>query len=278
MDVLTSDGSAQIAQIWNQARPQEYLSEGELRKVLHHDPGIVLTTGTGVVAATVVGNRGYIRLLAVIPSHQGRGQGRQLLTAAQDWLVTRGAADIRWGGEVPYYLWPGLDQDCTRAVQLATACGYETVGTAVNMGITTALHVPPSLPVFRMTDSDPRMTATRHFVVVNWEPWLTEVNLAAAQGTLFVAFDHDRPVSFMAHSTLRRGWLGPMGTDPQYRQRGIGACVLHAACTDLAANGFEQAQIAWVGPTEYFAALGARTSRTFLRMIRNGVDRAAVGS
>lgn len=278
MDVLTARDAGRIARIWNRAQPSEALTEGEIHRILHHDPGVVLTTGPGVVAATARAGRGHIRLLAVMPEVRHRGHGRALLDAAENWLGARGTTTLVWGGEIPYYLWPGLDQDWTAATHLALAAGYESRATAVNMTITTNLQAPPTLPVIQITGQDPRWRAVEEFVADNWQAWLIELGLAGEQGTLFVAFDGDRPVSFMAHSTLRQGWLGPMGTDAAYRGRGIGASVIQAACADLASRGFSTAQIAWVGPTDYFARLGATRSRTFLRLLKTAPDPAAAGN
>jgi GNAT superfamily N-acetyltransferase len=277
-DVLTVHDAPRISELWNRAQPAEPLTATELTTILDLDPGIVLSTDTGVVATTTRADRGFIRLLAVAPEARNRGQGRALLTAAEAWLTDHGVTTIRWGSEIPYYLWPGLDEAWKPAVTLATTSGYTCTGTALNMTIHTDLDAPKTLPVHRIGDRDPRITATRRLIQDNWAPWLTEVNLAATSGTLFVAFDGDRAVSFMAHSTLRRGWLGPMGTDPDYQGRGIGTSVLQATCADLASRGFETAEIAWVGPTDYFARFGATRSRTFLAMVKTASHLAEPGS
>lgn len=278
MRVLATRDADVIASVWNQAQPSEPLTEPEIRRVLQHDPGVVIATDEGVIAATAHEGRGHIRLLAVVPRARRRGLGWALLNTAEQWLWDQGVASLQWGAEIPYYLWPGVDRDWTAAVELATKAGYACVGTAVNMSIRTDLEVPAVLPVHRIAEEGARVHAVRKFVHDNWAVWLPEVDLAVQQGTLFAAFDDDRPVGFMAHSTLRRGWLGPMGVDESYRRQGIGAVLLQAACADLADRAFPTAQIAWVGPTDYFARLGATACRTFLRMFKSASDPAGIGN
>lgn len=273
------EGADVIERVWRDAQPEEHLTVREVHRVLTADPGLVLATldGTGVVAATRHSDgdvtRGHIRLLAVIESSRGRGTGGNLLHEAESWLIDGGATQIRWGAEVPWYLWPGIDSRWDPALSLATRAGYGRTGTAVNLALNTDFRLsasgsaPPQ--VHRLTSADRhRVAVARAMVARNWSPWLVEFDLAVESGTLFVAFVQDDPAGFMAHSTLRDGWLGPMGTDPRFRRRGIGAQVLAAACADLQQRGTQTAQIAWVGPVDYFLSLGARPSRTFVQLQR----------
>ena len=53
---------------------------------------------SSVVARAMVGfdgHRGWVYYLAVAPSHQGRGFGRAMMTAAEEWLVARGAGKVQ---------------------------------------------------------------------------------------------------------------------------------------------------------------------------------------
>jgi mycothiol synthase len=54
-----------------------------------------------------------------------------------------------------------------------------------------------------------------------------------------------------------------MATDPDRQRGGVGRALLGAVCADLAAQGHGTAEIAWVGPTGFYAKAGARVSRVF---------------
>jgi predicted N-acetyltransferase YhbS len=206
--------------------------------------------------------------LAVAPYHRRRGVGRALLTAAESRLRERGVTAIRLAAGVPRYLWPGIDHTNHGARALAMSAGYRLVDEAVNMSLATTFRAatPGAVTVSRVNGTG--IAAVRAFVTVTWPLWGTEVDLAAARGSLFAAWDGARPVAFIAHSTMRAGWIGPMGTDDGFRGHGVGQALLSAACADLAADGWPRADIAWVGPVEYFARLGAHVNRRFLRYVK----------
>jgi len=267
----------EVVEIWNRAQPQEPLSPSEVGRILAADPGLVLVTPdrSGVLAATLrsstSGRRGHVRLIAVDDARRRQGVASQLLDAAIDWMVRQGATSLRWGAEAPWYLWPGIDAAWDAALALAAHRGARQTGEAVNLCLTTDFHIEPpaGVTIERLTSAAHHadmVAAARELVGRNWPPWLVEFDLAVESGTLFVAFAGSEPLAFMAHSTLRHGWLGPMGTDPEHQSRGVGAATMSAACADLAQRGVDTAQIAWVGPVSYFTRLGARPCRTFRQM------------
>ena len=49
----------------------------------------------GSVMVGFDGHRGWVYYLAVLPDQQGRGAGRKLMQAAEDWLRERGAPKIQ---------------------------------------------------------------------------------------------------------------------------------------------------------------------------------------
>jgi len=276
----------ELRDLWNVARPDEPLASHELERTIFADSGVVLATseGDGVVAVvTRPGEpslRGFVRLIVVHPKAQRRGIGRALLVAAERWLAVRGAGSVQLGADVPRYLWPGIDATNLPAQALALSGGYRSTGSAINMRMSTDFRVAPQdgIRVDRLRTGDrgvqPAVAAARRLVADHWPAWLVELDLAADAGTLFAAFARDiddapgSAIAFMAHSTLRDGWLGPMGTDPRFRRRGAGAAVLSAACADLTDRGFAQADVAWVGAVSYFADLGAVTARCFRQFSR----------
>lgn len=249
------------------------------------DTGVVLATpdGSGAMAAVIRESpdaiRGYIKFIAVHPDAQRRGLGRRLLAAGEDWLSGKGARLVGLGAGAPLYLWPGVDAANLPAQSLALAAGYRVVGCELNLRLPTSYQAPtPEGVLMRRLGGTgeaegPRVTALRELVAREWPIWMTEFELGIRHGALFGAFSQ-RPgtgspaLGFCAHSTLRRGWIGPLGTHPRYRQQGVGAALVSAVCGDLRRLGHAQAEVPWVGPIGYFAARGATLSRAFRRFSR----------
>src|SRR5579875_4226572 len=78
---------------------------------------------------------GYADLIAVAPQARGHGTGAGLLGALEEQVRSRGATEIRLGGNAPVYLWPGVDPRYTAMTCLAERAGYQRCGDAVNMAV-----------------------------------------------------------------------------------------------------------------------------------------------
>src|SRR5580765_4889193 len=111
-----ADAPALVA-LTDHALPGERLTEDELVTLCFDDadPTTVLASPDGDGAIALVARRpktdrppvAYLQLLAVVPGAQGRGLGRRLLLAAEEWAADQaGAASIVAGGAAPFYLWP----------------------------------------------------------------------------------------------------------------------------------------------------------------------------
>lgn len=307
VDTLTQwhpDRLPDLAQLWRVAAPDEAIPARELGVVCFEgasDPSIVLGTADGSAAVAAVARVragtlvGHVRLLAVHPSGRRRGLGRTLLAAAEGWLRDQGAARVTLGADTPYYLWPGIDATNLAAQAVARQAGYQLVGAAVNLALPIGFRAPTPVGVQVEGVSAACADPVRAFVATHWPIWLPEFELGLARGTAFAAFADPVPgcragsrsrdvLGFANHSNLRPGWVGPMGTSPAHRGRGIGAALLAAVCADLGARAAEGAgerprhvEIAWAGPLGFFADLGARTSRVFLRYSRELDDAPAAG-
>ncbi|GGL02711.1 hypothetical protein Sme01_19650 [Sphaerisporangium melleum] len=279
-------------------RPADLPVLGELaRDALVHDAGeaaalvsrlaappqervwTALTTAglDGVVFASLsaTGDAGHVDLLAVHPAAQGRGLGRDLLRAAEDWLRDQGAREVRLAGNPPCYAWPGIDVRYTPAVCLAESLGYERYRAAFNMtadlpaaagdrgdgeerqererlaaaGVT--LHAAP--PGERAEVA----AFARRVWNGNWA-WEAE----QATGCHYASRDGEI-IGFAAWGS-RPAWFGPMGTAEAARGLGVGRVLLRRCLAEQAAAGLTSVQIGWVAPIRFYArAVGARVERVF---------------
>ncbi|MFG1944340.1 GNAT family N-acetyltransferase [Nonomuraea sp. NPDC048826] len=230
-----------------------------------------LVTGGGLAMAsmsTADPAVGHVDLLAVHPGHQGRGQGRELLRAAEGWLRGEGARRVRLAGNPPCYAWPGVDVRYTPAACLAESLGYERDHIAWNMtaDLDTDLDVRADVERLaglgievRAAGDDRRRVA--EFVREHWnDSWAWETTNAAG---LHHAERDGRVLAFAAWGA-RPSWFGPMGTAPEARGTGLGRVLLRLCLADMRAAGQRTAQIGWVGPLRFYSrAVGARAERVF---------------
>lgn len=287
--------SRDLAALLERAMPDEELSADELLTVCWDDPdaagpgepaGVVLARvdddGTPLgAAAAVVRSLGdddaavrvaWLKLIAVDPDARRRGIGHELLAAVEAWAWAQGATELHLAGSPPFYLWPGVDATATEMLCLVESRGYANVGSDVNMALGTGFRseTPDGVELRRViTDAD--VVAVESLLAAHWPEWLDEARRAVEHGCCHGAFtagddpEGARAVGFVCHSVSRAGWLGPMGTDPDLRQGGVGSALLAQACRDLRIAEFDTTEICWVGPARFYAKNGATVSRVFRR-------------
>ena len=272
MEAWHPERLTELADLWNEAAPDEPLVEDELEAcwrpgntVIGDDHGAVVTHRTGSTVS--------LDLLAVRPEARRRGAGTRLVVAA---IEAVGGDRVQWGASAPWYLWPGIESTRTEALAFAESMGFEHRSPAIqNMAIDTHWQVggaPPAGLIVRR--ADPETAGSMLDLVANEFPvWVDELTRAVEHGTAHIVFDdssdHAVPVGVGAHSVNRLGWIGPMATFASARGHGVGTEALRAVCADLASAGYARAEIAWVGPIRFYAKVGGATiGRTFLPLSR----------
>jgi mycothiol synthase len=274
-----------LVALWNVAAPDEPLTADELGGVCFDDAGVVLASPNGQAAVAAVVRThpsdgpgpdvvvGHIRVVMVHPDARRQGMGSRLVTAAEQWMATHGASVSVLGAEAPIYLWPGVDAANGPAQCLAEAAGYSVTGSELNMALPSTFRCPaPAGVVIRRLADDGDVAAMRALVASTWPEWLVEFDLGVAAACVHGAFVDPAttadqaasvPLGFCAHSVLRTGWLGPMGTDPAHQGGGVGSALVAAVAADAMVAGLADVVISWVGPVRFYAKLGARPQRSF---------------
>lgn len=252
--------------------PREPLSDDELLGTCW-DGGatsVVLgpPDGSGAVAVAARDTLAHVRLVAVAPTAQGRRLGHELLAAGEAWASAQGAERMQVGAEAPFYLWPGVDVQWTKALCLFESRGYRPLAAELNMSCPTTFRskVPEGVEVRRVLEDD-HVAAVVGFCEREFPHWVPELRRGIDHGACHGAFADGGAASaigFACHSVNRNGWVGPMGTDPHRRHGRVGAALLSELCKDLRVAGYPDAEIAWVGPLGFYAkTAGAAVSRTF---------------
>ncbi|TQS26748.1 GNAT family N-acetyltransferase [Microbispora sp. KK1-11] len=225
---------------------------------------------------------GHIDLIAVDPAARGRGIGRALVGAAEEWMRAHGAAEARFAGNPPCYAWPGIDVRYTPAACLAERLGYERYRVAWNMtadlpaGYDGAEHeadlaklAAAGVTVAAVPAGERAEVAA--FVREQWnDKWAWEAEQATGlhyayrDGAFRDGAARDGEILGFAAWGARPLWFGPMGTAEAARGLGVGRVLLRRCLDEQAAAGQTSAQIGWVGPLRFYSrAVGARAERVF---------------
>lgn len=275
----------ELAELVSAAMPDEALSSEELEGVVFDGGGVVLGADDGLAAVAVVLREpggapvASVALAVVHPSARRAGRGRELLEAAEAWAGEQGAAAVTLGAGAPFYLWPGVEERHTGMLRLAERCGYEEsprwqIDMALPVGFRSAA---PEGVVTRRVRSETDVAGVLGLAEAEWPAWRAEVERAIGHGTChaaFVAASEDpqgaatEAVGFACHSVSRAGRVGPMAVRPDHEGRGIGRALLGQVCRDLELAEFDVAHVSWVGPYEFYAALGAEVCATYRNLTK----------
>jgi len=239
-----------------------------------------------LVGLAVVDGR-FLRVFAVAPAGRGRGVGGRLLDAACAHARSDGQTRLSVGGGAGNYLAPGIDERDAGTRTWFERRGFARVGGAENLDVplvdnplvsgTRAAELAHALgalgyQVRRAQPVDgPELTRLAASFSPGWA-WQVARAQEAVPADVHVAAHQGRPVAFAAHDGNNRGlgWFGPAGTLDAHRGRGLGRALLIACLVDIAAAGHDKAEIAWIGPREFYArSCGAVDGRRFVRLERS---------
>jgi len=219
---------------------------------------------TGVVAAVACDDGAHIRLVAVDPSHRGRGLGHTLVQAAEDWAVAAGHRSLTTGADPPYFLWPGVPSGETSLLCLFERRHYSRVETNFNMHVD--LLALPDDPGGHLMAGPEDAAELDEWLATHWSNWRLEVLRALHKGNLVIDREDGGagPVTaFCAFEVNRRGLLGPVAVRPDLMGHGAGKGVLLGALHELRRRGAERVAVVWVGPVAPYAWVGGRVDDVF---------------
>ena len=242
-------------------------SEEELDGALFtsDQPAVVLgSPATGVIAAVDCDDGAHIRLLAVDPAARGRGVGRGLVEAAEEWALSAGHTSVTTGADPPYFLWPGVPSTETALMCLFERRHYGRIETNYNMDVD-LLDIPED-PGGHYLGGRADRDDVDAFMVANWPNWRPEVLRALAKGNLVLARergDTGAVSAFCAFEVNRRGLLGPVAVRLELMGQGRGQGVLLGALHELRRRGADRVSVVWVGPVVPYAAVGGRVGDVY---------------
>ncbi|MCI0682806.1 MAG: GNAT family N-acetyltransferase [Gemmataceae bacterium] len=267
-----------LVEVWNQAFPgrgavhlrnSTPLERFVLAKLYFDPAGLILAEDAGrcvgFVHSAVVDpgqgpKQGVICMLGILPSHRGRGIGRELLRRTEQHLLERGAEIFLAGGydrSNPFYFGvyggancPGFLQSNPEAEAFFVKHGYRTQQTVLILQ--RQLDVP-------LRVSDPRFGALRNqYQIAMRSPrrlkdWWQECTVGVVEPLEFVLTDRAGAVKARALAwemegfSARWGWpaVGVIDfeVDPPERRLGLGKYLLSAILKQLQEQYFQTVEV-----------------------------------
>jgi ribosomal protein S18 acetylase RimI-like enzyme len=247
--------------------------------------GLVARRG-GVVVGVAATCCDRVRLVAVHPAARRQGIGTILLDACEAAIVSSAARRVRMLDEPGNYLAPGVAADNLPTIAWLERRGYvqgeERTNLLVDVGRNPRVTVERArelaaraaaqgyeLRRARRSEADSIAAAVSLEFGGAW-PFEIERALGFDPPGLHIAFCDGRIAAFAAHDGNNQGlgWFGPAGTRPEHRGRGLGEALLVACLIDIA-TAHAIAEIAWIGPREFYErTVGTIGARRFVVMTK----------
>ncbi|WP_020386396.1 GNAT family N-acetyltransferase [Kribbella catacumbae] len=292
-----------LAQAWTAAAPADPIGYDRFRDLIlldrNFDPaGLQVAEDNGQVVGAAYAVRrliaatggdlepdtGWIPFFFVHPDHQGRGIGRELLSAAMDWLASERRTEVFFSSYTPNYFLPGLDAQRNPAARALTEeLGFQTQYEAVAMDRSLVGYQIPGDVRERIarleTDGFRFGTPTGDelteliTVAAGFNPdWARAIREAVLAGLpldrIVVAFAPDRTVLGWAMHGTYEGVperFGPFGVLPASRGTGLGKVLLHLTLQRMTGLGAHSAWFLWTGEQSAAGQLYLKTGFTITR-------------
>jgi GNAT superfamily N-acetyltransferase len=229
---------------------------------------------------------GWIPFFFVHPDHRRGGIGRQLLTAAMDWLRDRGRSEVFFSSYTPNYFLPGLDAArYPAALELLSSLGFERRYDAVAMdrslvGYEIPAEVRDRLQVLAgdgysfATPTGDELTSLIRIAGDDFNPdWARAIRESVVAGMpldrIVVARTPDGLLGWAMHGTYEGviDRFGPFGVLPASRGTGLGKVLLHLTLERMVALGAHSAWFLWTGEQsaagQLYLKTGFSITRTF---------------
>ena len=299
------DGPA-LAVAWTAAAPADPITYHRFRDLIlldrNFDPaGLHIAVVDGQIAGAAYAVRrliaadaddleptsGWIPFFFVHPDHRNRGIGRQLLTAAMDWLRAQGRSEVFFSSYTPNYFLPGLDAArYPEALRLLTSVGFERRYDAVAMDRRLVGYEIPAEIRHRVdalhaegyrfgTPTGDELTALIAMARTAFNPdWARAIREAVVAGLpqnrIVVAREPTGRILGWAMHGAYEGVLerfGPFGVLPESRGTGLGKVLLHVTLERMVAAGAHSAWFLWTGEEtaagQLYLKTGFEITRTF---------------
>ncbi|MEV5962013.1 GNAT family N-acetyltransferase [Kribbella sp. NPDC051952] len=238
---------------------------------------------------------GWIPFFFVHPAHRGRGLGRELLTAAMDWLRSCGRSEVFFSSYTPNYFLPGLDTDrYPAAARLLPDLGFQRQYDAVAMDRSLVGYEIPAEVRDRIqaltaegytfgTPTGDELTSLITIAGDDFNPdWARAIREAVVAGMpvdrIVVARDPGRGILGWAMHGTYEGVIdrfGPFGVLPASRGTGLGKVLLHLTLERMVALGAHSAWFLWTGEQSAAGQLYLKTGFSITRTFT--ILRAKVG-
>jgi GNAT superfamily N-acetyltransferase len=290
----------ELAAAWTAAAPADPIGYSRFRDLFlldrNFDPaGLKVAVRNGRVVGAAYGVRrlstecgtGWIPFLFVHPEARGQGLGRELLTAALDWLRGYGCVEADFSSYTPNYFLPGLDRSRYPAAwRLLSSSGFEPRYGAVAMDRSLVGYSMPAEVRKRLdelagegysfgTPTGDELTEVIGLAGAEFAAdWARAIREAVVLGMplerIVVARDRvGRILGWAQHATYE-GMIerfGPFGVLPSCRGLGLGQVLLHLTLTRMAALGAHSAWFLWADKQSaagrLYLGAGFTITRTF---------------
>lgn len=299
------DGAA-IAAAWTAAAPADPVTHQRLIDLVlldrNFDPSglFVAVDGTDVIGAAYAVRRriafdaddleptqGWIPFFLVVPGHQRRGLGRDLVTAAMAWLRSQGRSRVTFSSYTPNYFLPGLDEErYPAAAHLLADLGFTTDYQAVAMYRSLEGYAIPTGARERIAGlreagfrfGSPTAEELTEFIEIasaefnpDWGRAIREATLLGLGGEkILAAWGPDgRPLGWAMFGTYEGviDRFGPFGVLPTQRGLGLGEALLHLTLERMRACEAHSAWFLWTDEESpagrLYAKAGFSVTRTF---------------